>query len=43
MRVEKVVSPPLDNNAYLLFEEKSKEAAIVDPALAGNELLARAE
>jgi len=43
MRVEKVVSPPLDNNAYLLFEEKSKVAAIVDPALAGNELLARAE
>ena len=27
MRVEKVVSPPLDNNAYFLFDETSKLAA----------------
>ena len=39
MRVEKVVVPPLDNNAYLVMDEKSKQAAIVDPALGGKELL----
>src|SRR5207244_3061561 len=43
MLVEKVVSPPLDNNAYLLVDETSKQAAVVDPALAGTELRARAE
>ena len=43
MLVEKVVSPPLDNNAYLLVDEPSKQAAVVDPALAGTELRARAE
>lgn len=40
--IEKFVAPPLDNNAYLVVDEKSKQAAIVDPALAGKELLARA-
>jgi hydroxyacylglutathione hydrolase len=39
MRVEKVVAPPLDNNAYLVVDETSKQAAVVDPALAGEELL----
>lgn len=43
MIVEKVVAPPLDNNAYLVIDEKSRQAAIVDPALAGQELLALAE
>ena len=43
MRVEKVVSPPLDNNAYFLFDETSKLAAVVDPALAGKSLLANSE
>ncbi len=43
MRVEKVVSPPLDNNAYFLFDEVSRLAAVVDPALAGKELLAMSE
>src|SRR5881628_1765049 len=43
MRVEKVVSPPLDNNAYFLFDEVSRLAAVVDPALAGEELLAMSE
>jgi len=43
MLVEKVVSPPLDNNAYLVIDESSKQAAVVDPALAGKELLALAE
>src|SRR5438093_10770168 len=43
MRVEKVVSPPLDNNAYFVFEEASRLAAVVDPALAGKEHLAMSE
>ena len=43
MRVEKVISPPLDNNAYLLVDETSKQSVVVDPALAGKELLARTE
>lgn len=43
MLIEKVVAPPLDNNAYLVIDEKGKLAAIVDPALAGEELLELAE
>jgi glyoxylase-like metal-dependent hydrolase (beta-lactamase superfamily II) len=43
MIVEKVVAPPLDNNAYLVVDEKSRQAAVVDPALAGEELLSLAE
>lgn len=43
MIVEKVVAPPLDNNAYLVVDEKSKMAAVIDPALGGRELVARAE
>ena len=43
MLVEKVVAPPLDNNAYLVVDEKSNQAAVVDPALGGKELLALAE
>jgi len=43
MRVEKVVVPPLDNDAYLVMDEKSRQAAIVDPALGGKELLALAK
>lgn len=39
MLIEKVVAPPLDNNAYLIIDEKSKQGAIVDPALGGEELL----
>ena len=43
MLLEKVVAPPLDNNAYLVVDEKSLQAAVVDPALAGEELLGLAE
>src|SRR5438094_9334180 len=38
MRVDNVVSTPLDNNPYFLFDEVSRLAAVVDPALAGKEL-----
>ncbi|TLZ73687.1 MAG: MBL fold metallo-hydrolase [Methanobacteriota archaeon] len=43
MLVEKVVAPPLDNNAYLIVDETSKQAAVVDPALGGQQLLAKAD
>ena len=43
MLLEKVVAPPLDNNAYLVIDEKSLQAAVVDPALAGEDLLDLAE
>src|SRR6266581_1519985 len=43
MLVEKVVAPPLDNNAYLILDETSKQAAVVDPALGGQQLLAKAD
>src|SRR5947207_15530388 len=37
------VAPPLYNNAYLGVDEKSHQAASVDPALAGEELLGLSE
>src|SRR5688572_17789424 len=43
MRIETIVAPPLDNNAYLVVDEGSKQGAIIDPALAGEELLNLAE
>ena len=43
MLLEKVVAPPLDNNAYLIVDEKSKQAPIIDHALAAEELLNLAE
>src|SRR3989442_2343050 len=43
MLVEKVVAPPLDNNAYLIVDETSKQAAVVDPALGSQQLLAKAD
>lgn len=43
MLVERFVVPPLDNNAYLLFDEKTLKAAVVDPALGGDVLLNRAK
>ncbi len=43
MRVEALVVPPLDNNAYLVIDEASQQAAVVDPSLVGKDLLARAQ
>ena len=43
MRLEKVVAPPLDNNAYFVIDERNKLAAVIDPALAGEELLGLSE
>lgn len=43
MRVETLVVPPLDNNAYLVIDEASKQAAVIDPGLGAKELQAKAE
>lgn len=43
MRVETLVVPPLDNNAYLVIDEGSHQAAAIDPGLGAKDLLARAE
>src|SRR5438445_13813706 len=43
MLLEKVVAPPLDNNAYLVIDEKNMQAAVVDPAVAGEDLMGLAE
>ncbi len=43
MRVETLVVPPLDNNVYLVIDEASKQAAVLDVGLGGNDLLAKAQ
>ncbi len=43
MRVETLVVPPLDNNVYLVIDEGTKQAAVVDSALGGNDLRAKAD
>ncbi len=43
MRVETLVVPPLDNNVYLIVDEGSKQAAVIDTGLGSRDLLAKAE
>lgn len=43
MRIEHFTVPPLDNNAYLVMDEGSQEALVVDPALGAQTLLAKAK
>ncbi len=43
MRVETLVVPPLDNNVYLVVDEASKQAAVIDTGLGAQDLLAKAE
>ena len=40
MRVETFVRGPLANNVYLLWDENTKEAAIIDPGIGSDDLLA---
>jgi len=42
MRIERFVVPPLDNNVYLVVDEGTKEALVVDTALGSLQLLAKA-
>ena len=39
MRVETFVRGPLQNNVYLLCDESSNEAAIIDPGIGSDDLL----
>ena len=43
MRVETLVVPPLDNNVYLVGDEASKQAAVIDTGLGANEIQAKAQ
>jgi glyoxylase-like metal-dependent hydrolase (beta-lactamase superfamily II) len=43
MRIERFLVPPLDNNAYLVVDEGTKEALVVDPASGSQEILAEAK
>ncbi len=43
MRVVSLVVPPLDNNVYLVVDEASKQAAVVDTGLGSKDLLAKAQ
>src|SRR3989304_3856755 len=42
MQIERLVVPPLDDNVYLVVDEASKEALVVDTALGSKRLLAKA-
>lgn len=41
MRIEKLVVPPLDNNVYLVADEASHQAAVVDTGLGASEIQAK--
>ncbi len=43
MRIETLVVPPLDNNVYLVVDEASHQAAVIDTGLGARDLLAKAE
>ena len=43
MRVETLNVPPLDNNVYLIVDEASKQAAVIDTGLGSKDLLAKAK
>ena len=39
MKFEKFVVPPLNNNAYLVWDEKTNEAIVIDPAQGSDKIL----
>ena len=43
MHLETLVVPPLDNNVYLLVDDGSHEAAVIDVGLGGRDLEAKAQ
>lgn len=43
MRIETLVVPPLDNNVYLVIDEASNQAAVVDTGLGAQEIQAKAQ
>ncbi len=42
MRVETLVVPPLENNVYLVVDEASAQAAVIDTGLGSKEIVAKA-
>ncbi len=43
MRVETLVVPPLDDNVYLVIDEASKQAGVIDTGLGAKDIVARAQ
>jgi glyoxylase-like metal-dependent hydrolase (beta-lactamase superfamily II) len=43
MRIERFVVPPLDNNVYLVVDDGTREAVVVDSSLGSRDLLAKAK
>ncbi len=43
MRVEVLRSPPLDDNVYLVWDESTRDAIVIDPALAKDAILETAK
>lgn len=43
MKVVKLVAPPLENNVYIVYSDKSKEACIIDVAMAADAIQAVVE
>ena len=43
MKFERFVCGPLENNVYLLIDEKTKKGIVIDPALGSNIALIRAK
>ena len=43
MHVETLIVPPLDNNVYLVVDEASHQAVVIDTGLGSKEILAKAE
>lgn len=43
MRVESLVVPPLDVNVYLVVDEESKQALVIDTGLGAQQILAKAK
>lgn len=39
MKFEKIVVPPLHNNSYIVWDEKTNEAVVIDPAQGADKIL----
>jgi glyoxylase-like metal-dependent hydrolase (beta-lactamase superfamily II) len=43
LQIERFVVPPLENNTYLLFDDTTSRAAVIDPALGADVILGKAQ
>ena len=40
LEIEKIISPAMDVNSYIIWQENSKEAIVIDPSFETAKLLA---